>query len=295
MFTEAEVTLATRAITHAGAFHRTDIAAAGLTRKQTFCRVSSGAWVEILPGVYRHAGTPMTNELRRHAAVLWAGAGAVVSHRSAGATWKLDRVHDRHAEVSVLPTRNPRVHGVIVHRSSPPASTTIDGLPCTTLPRTIVDLAAVLDEETLEVAFECARHRHGMSPASVRRELGPRAQGRAGVQQLRELLTIADRQQPCESALEAIVAGKLRASTLPEPTRQFWITVFGTPYRVDFAWPALRIALECDSRAWHTFQRDRTRWRQLGASGWRVLPVTWQDVRRDWNAVVAELATAIVR
>ena len=64
-------------------------------------------------------------------------------------------------------------------------------------------------------------------------------------------------------------------------------------YRLDFVWLALRIALECDGRKFHEFQRSRTRGRHLGAGGWRVLPVTWDDVTRRWPQVLAELTAAL--
>jgi hypothetical protein len=55
------------------------------------------------------------------------------------------------------------------------------------------------------------------------------------------------------------VARLLRATQLPPAARQHWVTVFGRRYRLDFAWPDFRVALECDGRAFHEFQRDRTR------------------------------------
>jgi very-short-patch-repair endonuclease len=106
---------------------------------------------------------------------------------------------------------------------------------------------------------------------------------------MRRVLDELDASAHCESVLETKVARLLRASGLPAPVRQYEVTMFGRRYRLDFAWPEFRIALECDGRAFHEFQRDRTRWRQLGAAGWTVLPVTWSDVTRNWPAVLDEL------
>jgi very-short-patch-repair endonuclease len=111
---------------------------------------------------------------------------------------------------------------------------------------------------------------------------------------LRNLLDELDGEEPAEFALEVKTARLLRASPLPPPVRQHPIKIFGRSYRLDFAWPEWHIALECDSRAFHElqFQTDRSRWRRLGATGWRVLPVTWRDVTRDWPAVLGELQAA---
>ena len=133
-----------------------------------------------------------------------------------------------------------------------------------------------------------------MTVDSVRRRLDAIAgRGRAGASKLRDLLDLLDGEAAAESKLEVKVARLLRSTTLPKPVRQHWVRIFGQRYRLDSAWPELRIALECDSRRHHSFQHDRTRWRRLGASRWHVLPVTWRDVARNWDEVVAELSNAI--
>jgi very-short-patch-repair endonuclease len=160
--------------------------------------------------------------------------------------------------------------------------------------RTIVDLAGVLDEEALEVAFESARRLRIVTHERVAArldEVGGR--GRVGAAQLHRVLAATEGEPAAESRLEVKIARLLRATDLPRPVRQHWITVFGQRYRLDFAWPEIRVALEPDGRKFHEFQRDRTRWRKLGATGWRVLPVTWHDVTRDWSTVVRELSAAL--
>jgi very-short-patch-repair endonuclease len=298
MFTDADATIAGRASRGDGVFHRREARRAGLTDRQIGDRLRCGAWVEVLPRVYRNAATPPTLAMLRRAALLWAGGGAVLSHRSAGAVWDLDGVVETVPEVSVPPARNPRSPLVAVHRTTLPPGDTgrRAGLACTSIARTIADLAHDLDEEALECAIESARHRHGTTLRAVQAQLdrtgGP---GRPGTARLRRVLGVLDPRAPSESALEVKAARLLRLQPLPRPERQYWLTAFGRRYRFDFAWPGHRVALECDGRAFHDFQRDRTRWRHVGASGWRVLPVTWHDITRRPDAVVAELRTALVR
>jgi very-short-patch-repair endonuclease len=117
--------------------------------------------------------------------------------------------------------------------------------------------------------------------------------GRAGATALRELLQRLDGTAAAESVLEVKVAQLLRATPLPEPRRQHIVRIGTKRYRLDFAWPSCRVALECDGEAFHDFQRDRTRWRAFGSRGWRVLPMTWSDAHERWPSVVADLTAAL--
>jgi very-short-patch-repair endonuclease len=296
MYNKVEDELARYTFANNGTFQRSTAIAYGFTDRQIASRVCSGIWVPVLPGVFRAASTPVTVELLRRAALLFGGDDAVLSHQSAGVLWQLDGIVEAKPEIIVRAGRNPRgapvnVHHAVLDRDE---VTEVDGFRCTSIARTISDLAHPLDEADLEAAIEKARRRHGTSlrglTAHLERRSGP---GYYGAAKLRRVLTSFDPGAPCESVLEVNVARLLRAANLPTPVRQFWIQVGGRRYRVDFAWPEWRVALECDGRAFHDFQRDRTRWRALGASGWRVLPITWLDATNRWDAVLADLGTAL--
>jgi very-short-patch-repair endonuclease len=293
-----ELGLNTIAHTQDGVFTHAQAIACKLTQRQIGWRVRNGIWVQVLPGVYRHAATLPTPTVTGRAAVLWAGDGAVLSHRSAASMWGLDGVSaDPTPEITVVGSRHPRSDLVIVHRTVtlPPSDRRRrDGLTVTSPLRTIVDLASVLDDGDLESALESARRTHLVTLRRIERrldEIGGR--GRRGATPLRTLLAQLDATPPSESVLEVKVARLLRASGLPTAVRQHRVRIFGRTYRLDFAWPEIRLALECDGRAFHEFQRDRTRLRRLAASGWRVLPVTWNDVTHGWAAVEGELSEAL--
>jgi very-short-patch-repair endonuclease len=261
----------------ADAFHRDHALAAGYSDRQIRGRARRGEWVAIHPRVYRHVATPETPLLLRRSALLWAAPTAALSFATAGLSWSLDRVSEVRPTLTVPPTRRARSTLVDVHRSRlPPTDVTFrDGMRCTNPVRTIIDLAGELNDEDLEAAFESARRQRLITVDAVRhRQVGLGRQGRAGSERLARLLRRLDGTVASESVLEVKVARLLRASLLHEPVRQYEIMIFGKRYRLDFAWPEVKVALECDGRAFHEFQRDRTRWRHLGASGWRVLPVT---------------------
>jgi very-short-patch-repair endonuclease len=170
-------------------------------------------------------------------------------------------------------------------------------IPVTTPERTIIDLAGVLRAQQLETAFESARHERLLTVESAGRaldDLGARGRrGSASVQTL--LATLAD-EPAAESALEVRVARLLRATDLPRPRRQFEIVVNGRRYRLDFAWPEYLLALECDGRKWHDFERDRRRWSAItAATGYRIVWATWARVRDEPDRLIEEIRQQVSR
>jgi hypothetical protein len=277
MYNKVENELAQYTFANDGVFQRSTALAHGLTDRQIAGRIRSGHWVPVLPGVFRAASTPVTVHLVRRASLLWGGDGAVLAGQSAGVLLQLDKVVEAQPEIIVGAGRHPRGAPVKVRRAPLERDevTEVDGFPCTSIGRSITDLAHPLDETALEAAIESARRRHGTSLpalwAHLDRRSGP---GYFGAAKLRRVLDAIDPSAACESVFEVKVARLLRASALPRAVRQYWIRIGGRSDRVDFAWPEWRVALECDGRSYHDFQNDRTRWRALGSSGWRVLPIT---------------------
>jgi very-short-patch-repair endonuclease len=111
-----------------------------------------------------------------------------------------------------------------------------------------------------------------------------RTSGRPGAGRLAELL--AERSgPPLESVLEAKVWRLLQHTGLPLPQRQFWVSLPGGRYRLDFAWPEHRVGLECDGWEHHgartAFDPDRARLAEFAAARWRILPVTWRACTRE--------------
>src|SRR5262249_50640104 len=148
--------------------------------------------------------------------------------------------------------------------------------------------AATLDPASLEAVVESARRQR----LDTVRAISRRVDGLARPAKLRRILDALDGTAPAESPLEGMVARRLRDEPVASPRCHHVVVIFGRRYRLDFAWPEIRLALECNGEAYHDFQRDNERWRRLGASGWRVLPVTWRDVTRDWQGIANELRVA---
>jgi very-short-patch-repair endonuclease len=268
-----------------GAFSRAQALALGYSESQIDRRLSAGEWEAVLPAVYRFVGAPPTGRQAAIAACLWAGPGSVVSHRAAGVLWGLDGITASGMEIWVPNNRRLRTTKLTVHRTD--ALPRIDrtrreGVPITTAARTLIDLAGVTNEETLEAALEFSLQRRLVGVRLLRRRLdelgGP---GRAGAGILREILDRREGSAALESRLEVKVWRLLVRSGLPKPVRQHPVEIEGRRYRLDFAWPSFRIAVEADGFASHggrhAFHADRRRMAVLASGGWRVVPVTWDD------------------
>ena len=71
----------------------------------------------------------------------------------------------------------------------------------------------------------------------------------------------------------------------------------GRTARLDFAYPQRLVALEADSYRWHTgrasWARYLTRNRTLTAMGWRIIPVTWEDLTQNGDNLADEIRTAL--
>jgi Transcriptional regulator, AbiEi antitoxin/Protein of unknown function (DUF559) len=281
-----------------GVFTAAQATKSGLSRKQLRARVRAGVWVEEYPDVLRSAAAPKTPRMTVRAALLFAGSEALVARRSAGEWWGLDGVRARYPEVLLPYERHRSAQGLVVLRSSKlraDDSAFHRGLPITSVERTLIDLAAVLDDVRLETAIESARRQRLTTLAALGGRFDSlRGSGRAGAPRVRRVLDVLDPRAAAEFPLEVLVANLLRSAGLPRPVLQHWICVNGVRYRVDFAWPEVRLILECDGRAYHPdFERDRVRWSDLAADGWRILFATWREATRTPEVIVERVKVAL--
>lgn len=280
-----------------GVFSRAQARRAGFSERQIDYRLSTGEWETALPGVYRIAGMPSSVRQRIMAAVLWAGDGAVASHRAAGVLWGLDGVRVPTPELTS--ERNLRNDRVVVHRSVDPVPAPDRdvryGIPVTSAARTLIDLASVIDGEALETALEDALRRRLTSVARLEWRLEQLGR-RHGTATLLKLLS-QRQNRPLESRLEVRFERLLRMRGLPLPERQRVVKDAHGRHRVDFAYPEHRIVVECVSWRYHSGQKawraDLRRRRRLAAQGWRVLEFTWSEISWEPEMVIADLGEAL--
>lgn len=262
-------------------------------------RLSSHAWVSVLPRVYRVEGAPPCWRQRLRALCLWAGQGFALSHGTAAALHGFRRFPEGDLEVSVL--RNLAApKGVVVHRVKQLHHrdlVVLDGFRVTNATRTLLDLSGAAPEALVRASVDQALARkwttlERLSTALLRPE-SPR--GRAFLRTLVHEYQGGD--GPCESELEARFFELLDNSGLPRPDRQRRIFVGGRWRRVDFSFAASRVIVEADGYAYHcspiAFEKDRQRINSLISKGYRVLHWTWKAMEERPAALLAELATVL--
>jgi Protein of unknown function (DUF559) len=248
-------------------------------------------------GVYAVGHRVLTVYGRWMAAVLAHGPSAVLSHRSAASLWGLSR--STRSTIEVTADRRWSRAGVELHRSGLPAdeTTTVDGIPVTSAPRTLLDLAAVLDAHALERALEQAEARRLTDHLSLDDLLirHPRCPG-AGA--LRRILAAGyTASTATRSELEDRFLAFLEARGLPRPHANASINVRGRWVECDCVWRSRRLIVELDGRGTHdtaaAFDRDRERDRALHAAGWRVVRVTWRHLHAGATGLAADLGALL--
>jgi hypothetical protein len=259
---------------------------AQLSRAQVQGRVAEGRLVPVRPGVYRCAGAPPSWEQRLLAACL--AGEAVASHRSAARLWNLGGIPALRLEVTVPLGRTLRLRGVRAHRSTllgPEWATVHRGIPVTTPARTLIDLSAVASPPRVWEAVDQGLRERLITLEELRACFDLMAgRGRRRVAHFRPILEARQPgYDPGDSELEARVTWWLAAAGLPAPVRQHPVLVQDHRYRVDLAYPDLRIAIELDGWAHHgtrgAFDHDRERGNDLELAGWTVLRFTSRSPR----------------
>jgi hypothetical protein len=283
---DAQRAVAELAATRHGAFTRRLAVTVGFTRAMAASRIRGGHLIEPVPGVLLVAGTPMTFRTRLSVAVQAAG-GTVASHRAAALLHGFDGFASAPVEVTVPRGRYPGIDGVIVHRAKRLDAcdiTEVDGIPVTTVARTLCDLGAVVDQDTVERSLDCALRR-GCSLRWVE-ETHARVDrpGPSGTATLARILDDPRRSGRLpDSWLERIVQRALQHPDLPElelqhevrdPRNRRLVAV------LDGCFPEWKIGIEGHSKAFHGTPKrewaDLERDNALGALGYEIVYVTWR-------------------
>ncbi len=272
-----------------GVVARQQLLSLGLSRQAIGVRRERRQLHPLHRGVYAVGYATVTRHGRWMAATLAGGPGTVLSHRSAAAVWGIlpyDGVPEITTERRLL-TRE----GLTLHSADIPLDerTHDDGIPVTTVPRTLLDLAAVVPPRRLERALHEAEVLR-LADALSLPDLLARHPGRRRAAALRALLADAAlgatvTRQELEHDFATLVAG----AGLPRPVTN--VLVEG--HEVDAVWREHRLIVELDGRAVHgtrrAFEADRARDRALTIAGWRVVRITWRQLHRDGPALTKDL------
>lgn len=283
-----------------GVVTRPQLLRAGVSANAIDHRVKARWLRPIHRGVY--VIDPMAGaHTRAMAAVLAAGPGAVLSHRSAAVEWRL--IPDLGGAVTVEVTvphgrdggrHRPRIRA---HRVSSLASDEVaklNGMAITSASRTLLDIASIVRYREVEQAVARAESQGLTSHAKLMALLArhPRWPGRGA---LRAILGEESGPALTRSKAEERFLALVRKARMPEPE----VNVKTQGYEVDFYWRENRLVVEIDGRAYHSsarsFQRDRDRDGVLVAAGLRVMRVTWYQVVNEPEVLLVRLAQALAR
>ena len=275
-----------------GVVTRAQLRAAGLTRAEVDRRIGKGVLIVVHRGVFRVGHRAPGIEATYIAAVLACGPAALLSGRAAAHLHRLLKRPPHKPEV-LTPTER-RVPGVAARRSrfiDPRDATTHNRIPVTTVPRTLVDLAALLPLQALARACHESGVRYRTTPAEVETVLARRPNS-PGAAKLRAILR--GETKVTLSELERRFLAQLREHDLPLP-------LTNKPAggrRVDCRWPELRLTVELDSYRFHgsrhAWEQDRRREREAYARGDDFRRFTHGDVFERPSSMLREL-TGLLR
>lgn len=277
-----------------GVVSRDQLRSLGLNGPAIDYRVRRGRLHRVARGVYAVGRPQLPQHGRWMTAVLTCGGGAVLSHSSAAALWRMGREVPQLSELSLPSASYRQRDALLIHRR--PALRRRDvteeyGIPVTTPVQTLVDMALRLDRAEIERMINGADKYNVIHPPALRRALAERA-GERGVAKLRHIL---DRRtfRLTREELERRFLPLVPKAGLPLPLT-FQIV---NGFEVDFHWPDLRFVVETDGLRYHRTPaeqaRDRLRDQTHTAAGFTHLRFTHEQVRYEPDRVLSVLrATA---
>jgi putative AbiEi antitoxin of type IV toxin-antitoxin system/uncharacterized protein DUF559 len=273
--------------------------AAGVHQGAVELRVRRGRLHQVHRGVYAVGHSRLTQRGRMWAAVLACGGvdAAVLSHRAAAAAWDLSPLPSGKLDVTSL-RRSTSTAKLRLHRGQrlDPLDGVVhqpDGLPVTSIARTLVDLAGVLTAQQLERTCHRAEVLRWLDVSEVERLLATTR--RRGARNLRAALATLTRADPdiTRSELEERFLGLVAAAGLPRPV----VNARVAGYEVDFLWREQSLIVETDGAATHltpsAFDEDRRKDAALQIAAYRVVRFTWAQVTDDPRGVAATVSALL--
>ena len=263
--------------------------------------LDKGAWRQIHAGVYQVGVGPLPWKGKLRAATLAAGPLALVSHRTAAQLWGLEGVTFAPVELTVPVGHLPTPDGAVLHRTRRRMEgTTVDGIPVTTVERSILDSAWYVPTPTVEQLYDSGIRQGIITPGGMADCL--HEYGTKGVKGRSKVVAVLDGRRngkPLGSPAETLILRHMRLAGLEEPERQYVLLLpDGTVAIIDFAWPRRFKAVEIDGLATHSTGRqlelDLVRQNLILDVGWQLRRFAVRTIRQHPDLVVAEIARFLV-
>ncbi len=277
------------------------LAELGLSTSAVCRRVARGRLHRVHRGVFAVGHARLTQNGRFMAAVLACGPQAWASHYCSGVLLELGLGARRLIDVSTRSARGRTVPGIRTHSAATLTAadvTIIDNIPCTTLARTLLDIAEDATQRDVERALDHAERARQLDMRAIDDVL-QRADGRRGAKLLRAVL--AEHRAgstPTRNDLEEAFLQICRDIGAPPDAVNHWIAFpEGSGAEADFLWHQQRLIVEVDGHAPHTtrraFEHDRRRDQRLMLLGWRVVRFTWRQVTYEPADVASTLGAIL--
>ena len=258
--------------------------------------VGRGVLHRLFRGVYAVGHTDLSPLGWCLGAVLTCGPGALLSHHSAAWLWGLSKSGPRPFHVTAPSPRAARTEPgrgrIALHRARglTPADTAFEEqIPLTAVPRTLLDMAAVLPPRRLRRMLERAEELRLFDLEPVESVLA-RTKGHAGNGRLRRAIAIYQPPRFTRSTFEREFVAAVELAGLPRP-RTGWVE---GGYELDVYWPEHRFAVELDVFETHgtraAFERDRVRDENLKLAGIDLIRVTAPRFEREPHHVIKRLS-----
>jgi hypothetical protein len=291
-----EEELATLARRQHGVVARRQLEEIGVAERTIERWLSVGRLHRLHRGAYAVGHDRVGARGRRLAAVLACDPDAFLSHRTAAALWGFA---GNAREIDITSPRGnqgrARMPGIRLHRCRlhhDEEMSVRDGIPTSSVARTLLDLAEAVSPSSLAHAWEEADRLRLLRLSEVTR-VCERARGRRGLRPIRKLLTEAPAPTATRSPLEDRVVSLCREFGLPAPMTN--VEILGR--EVDAYWPVVRLIVEADSFEFHrhraAFERDRARDAAMQAAGYRVVRLTHRRLEREPEIVASQLRSLL--
>jgi very-short-patch-repair endonuclease len=282
---------------------RSDVAsAAGIDPRWLRDRVASGQLEHVDRELFRVAGAPRGWHERALAAVWAQGPTGLLSHRAAALLHRIDGIEAAPFEVLTERwARRRRRSGVRVHETNlllPADRTMREGIPCTSVVRTVIDLAGVVPPYRADQALEDVLRSKWCDVQDVAdRFVKLSGRGRPGTRVMRTLLEKRiGRDVPTKTEFERRVLELTRKARLALPDCQVKVPLDDRPAYIDLGWPDRLLGVECDGLYDHgssiRLPWDDDRQNQLQLRGWLILRFTWHMLTKQPDVVIAQLRAA---
>ena len=258
-------------------------------------RTSEGVYQRVVRGGYLAGGVALT--WRRRVRVLCLVTGAVACGRTAAVLWGLEPFKPGPTDLGV--SRGRRTRGVRTRQVvlRPCDVRDVDGIPVTSVERTLCDLAAVVPSAKLQVAVDSAL-RLRLTTTDALREAVIASRGRPGAAKIRGIIEVLG-PRPVGAPPRELCA-LLKAAGLPLPELEYPVMrPDGRMAYLDGAYPPEGVAIEIDDYGTHGNPRamddDRERETELGGvlDAWRWVRITPRHIRRRAQWVANTLADAL--